>query len=275
MEEKNRLFDKDYSNKDLFERYLITKEASDKIIVSDKLLPEKIQLNLQNMEEIEHYHLLAEKLWNVSYRKDDLKKILTMVTQDQSKYTEKIHQDLRNIRIGGMVLRDANRLFSKEHLNPELYYEFIKKLGLFNDNFERQTNNISAADVINASEEFSSKSNPKEFVPCTPQSLANYFTMEIDLIKSYLDKQKITRDELHDLKKTNRRFLNYFLLRVLDNVNDGSFEIYSYLRWINTCLGDCLDKNVSSNGSDFGQSLITIPEEAANLINAFQSRVVL
>jgi len=275
MIEKEYFLKNNFLDLSLSKRFFFIRDFSAMVEVTENLLPEKIQLGLKTKEEISNHYLTAGKLWEDLFKVDKFRETLTLIDGDKSKHTEEIHQNLRNIRIGGIILRDANRLFSEKHLNSEPFYWFIKKLGLFNDNYENQVGDTPALDVVNALKEYSSFLDLGEFIPCSPESLMEYLVKERDLIRAYLDEKMLTKDNMHDLRKTNRRFLNYFLLRVLDNTNNSSFEIYVYLRKINTYLGDCLDASVPSDSTNSSENLINIPQDAVNLINTFQNRVIL
>ncbi len=260
-----------FSTMSMADRFSLVRALSDQMEVGGALLPEEIFLGVKDKEESERLHVVATHLWKDVFKEGEFVETLTQIVQHTDAYTPEVNQKLRLSRIGGLILRDANRLFSETHLNPEAFYRFMKILGAFNDNYGKKTVEPTVDDVLIAMRT-SQEEKTDEFVPCSPESFEEYLKKEVDLITTYLHQQVLSAEVLHDLRRTNRRFLNLFLLKTISEGDRESFGIYAYLRQVNTCLGDCLDEN---NNKEAGEPVgpVEIPAVAIELIRKFLERI--
>lgn len=258
----------------LGDRFSMVRKMADKVEVEEGFLPGKISFGIESEEEGKRLHGVAVNLWQDMFKEEEFVETLMQINQNLAAYTPEIHQKLKVTRIGTVILRDANRLFSESHLNPESFYKFTKILGVFNDNFGTDIAEPSVGDVLAAMRESQEGITKQPFVFCSPASLEDYLKMENNLIMSYLGKGVISREMLHDLKRTSRRFLNLSLLKMLHYPDMESFRVYAYLRKINTIFGDCLDECTNGKATGEPENLIKVPEIAEELLSKFLARVV-
>jgi hypothetical protein len=257
------------------ERFSIVRALSDQIEVGEKLLPEKIFLGIESEKEGKELNEVAVGLWEDLFKEDEFVEILTRINLDPASRTFEVHQKLKMIRIAQVILRDANRLFSESHLNPESFYSFAKVLGSFNDNFETNITEPLADQVLETMTNSGKEDCNRQFIPCSPESFEGYLKTEVDLIANHLSMRELPIETLHDLRRTTRRFLNLFLLRTLKYPDTESFCMYAYLRKVNTVLGECLDERIRINtGTQELEDLIKIPEVVEELVTEFLARVV-
>lgn len=257
------------------ERFSIVRKLSDQVEVRDGLLPEKIFLGIESEEEGKGFYGVAVNLWEDVFKEGEFVETLTQISQNPASYTPEVNKRLKMTRIGEVILRDANRLLSESHLNPESFYKFAKILGIFNDNFGTNISEPSVNDVLVVMRENQEENIDRQFVPCTPESFKSYIKIKNDLIASYLGKGELPMETLHDLRRTSRRFLNLFLLKTLKQSDMESFRIYAYLRKVNTVLGECLDESKRTNRETLlSEDLIKIPQVVRELILEFQARVI-
>jgi len=263
-----------FSTFSMGERFSVVREISDSIEVGEGFLPEKIFLAIESKEEGKEIYDVAVNLCEDMFKEGEFVETLTQISQDPANYTPEINQRLRMTRIGEVILRDANRLLSESHLNPESFYKFAKILGAFNDNFGSNIAEPSVNDVLIVMRENQEENTSRQFVPCSPKSFEGYLKIENDLIVSYLSKGSLSMEMLHDLRRTSRRFLNLFLLKTLNYPDMESFRVYTYLRKVNTVLGECLDECKKNKEAGESEDLIKVPELAAELMTKFLTRIV-
>jgi len=275
MTEKEDIPIDGFLNLSMNERFSIVRKLSDQVEVGKSLLPEKIFLGIESEEEGKGLYDVAVNLWEDVFREEEFVETLTQISQNPASYTPEVSQRLKMTRIGQVILRDANRLLSESHLNSGTFYNFAKILGIFNDNFGTNIAEPLVSDVLVAMRKSQEEDISRKFIPCLPVSFESYLKTEKDLIVSYLDREELPMEILHDLRRTNRRFLNFFLLKTLKNSDMESFRIYAYLRKVNTVLGECLDeRRRTDRENQVSEDLIKIPQVVRELILEFQARVV-
>lgn len=230
-------------------------------------------MGIKDEEESKRLHDTATNLWEDMFYEEEFVEILTRISQNAGNYTTEVHQRLRMARIGGVILRDANRLFSENHLNPEFFYWFIKILGSFNDNFGKNTIEPTTDKVLAAMRGGQKERTLAQFTPCSSESFDSYLKKQVDLIIIYLRRRSLPLETLHDLRRTNRRLLNLFLLKTLSYADPEFLNIYAYLRQVNTCLGDHLDKNQGDKEIGDSADSIEAPGVAVGLMTKFLERV--
>lgn len=254
-------------------RFSLVRGASDQLEGREGLLPEKIFLGIKDEEESKRLYDTATNLWEDMFYEEEFVEMLTRISQNADNYTPEVHQRLRMIRIGGVILRDANRLFSENHLNPEFFYWFIKILGSFNDNFGKNTIEPTTDKVLAAMKGDQKEKTFTQFIPCSSESFDSYLKKQLDLIVAYLHQGSLPLETFHDLRRTNRRSLNLFLLKTLSYADPELLNMYAYLRQVNTCLGDHLDKNQSDKEIGDSADSIEVPGVAVDLMTKFLERV--
>lgn len=255
----------------MMEQFLKVRSLSDKIEVNSENLPLKISLTLESEKEIQKHYLIAANLWEDSITKDKLEGVLETIDCDPSKYTKDIHKKLKHIRITGVILRDANCIFTKDHESSECFYFFIKKLGKLNDSFY-SNKEYSIEEIILQMEKSKEEKDVTQPFFCSIDSMNSYIKNEINLINGLLDKKEFSYKEFHDLRKKSRIFLDYFLIKTLQNpLSSDFFKTYTFLRKINTELGNLID---NKEHQSIEQKIYYVPESTKESIETFLKRVV-
>lgn len=259
-ESENRLDVINNKSPTVNEKFLLVRYLSDQIEVKPEILPSKILLTLDSELDIERHHLAASNLYEDSLKKNNLEETFNTIIYNPSFYTKDVHRRLRHTRLTGVIFRDANRLFTENHRNPEEFHIFIKELGKFNDGFNSSKKEPSAEIVLSLIKQ---NRNLIKTPLCDIDSVNTFMKKQIDLTNEYLNSQNLSATMFHDLRKTSRTFLSYFLIKILQgSFSDDSFKTYAFLRKINGELGNSLN-----------QKNYNVSESTRNLINSFLDRV--
>lgn len=248
-----------------FDHFLSLREKSSMTEITTELLPPKINIQINDEEEANHYYNIGNAVWMSVY---DPKIITTLVGDCLTQFSYKKYTDLKDMRIASVILRDTIRLFSRAHSNTDFYFQFTKNFGKFNDLLIQNPIGVDPRLLIDALDIYESQRLTYQFLPTSPQSFMNFVLNEKLFILNLLPNNDVSFKDLHNVRKKSRTLLNYFLLQTLDNKSDA-FGIYTYLRHVNSVLGDALETTPNTGDSN----LVKVPYVARDLLLNFYGRI--
>jgi hypothetical protein len=259
-----------------FESFTKIRQISDALDGRTIILPNEVALGIKDAAEGQRMREIAYELWNTVFQERYLAETLTAIESGPAQNSSEVNSNLKMTRIVGVVFRDANCLFSESHMAPFDLYNFVRTLGMFNDNFGTNVSEPSIDNLLETMKKSRDAMADYIFVPCSPDSHKDYVQEQFNLISGYLGQKELPRELLHDLRRTNRHILNLLLLKALDNMEPKSAELYAYLRQANTVLGIFLDENkidpvIGKVIED--ERPVKIPVLASELITNFMERV--
>jgi CHAD domain-containing protein len=148
--------------------------------------------------------------------------------------------NLKDIRKQAAILRSVFVVFSEDHISPEVFENFTKKLGKLNDALE-----FRAFHLVSKSAEKTQKSldlnainkEIKKFKAAGPNSIKHTLKKIRNKILDQIKKDKMTTEEFHEIRKELKHYLTVTQVMLSLNRTDDLETSFKFLTELNDKLG--------------------------------------
>lgn len=183
---------------------------------------------------------------------------------------------LKNTRKYTAIVRSAWHIAHQAHEAPKIFEDLVKEFGKLNDYIAEGLESAAQrqARVVNGIiEDYRTISLIDDMTPSKRAAIYNYFKALKSEIQSLLEPEKISIKNYHEVRKSLKEFVTYYLLRSqLTGASSGDVHQYLYLNALNDSLGalnDQLTAQVIAGTLDKKRSKIKIPTQLLRQIEFF------
>ena len=179
------------------------------------------------------YEIACER-WNKAYTEIDREIFQTLADGDFRMIDAKLIATLKQQRSEATYMRSAYRLFSSTHAAPEGFSEFVKRFGKLKDQMKHfawkkldyDEIKKQAANLLQLMDLYEEEIVSYDFIPANTESFYDFLTSNISYMYDLMERESLTKEEFHDLKKLSRELCTLFLnLREEYRTRDKGFFI--------------------------------------------------
>lgn len=175
----------------------------------------------------------------------------TIADEGFASLSEQQRNFIINFRQNSSFLRSIFQTSDKDHSSPNKFANFVKDFGILkdllaiNDDIEAQK---LAVKILKKYSDLDFNKLIKKMTPASKKSVAKYFSAILADSKAIMQKQAMTIDEVHDVRKNLRDVLRYLQIEkeVLEEKNEAvpreKEKAIAFLKKINTRLGFICDE---------------------------------
>jgi hypothetical protein len=178
---------------------------------------------------------IAAKRWDKTYDTIDREILIALAEGDFSVINLELISTLKKQRAESTYMRSAFRLFSNEHAAPGVFNEFVKQYGKLKDlikHFSWKELNYDkvkahSANLIHLMNLYDKEKVSYEFDFSDTNSFYKFLTGNIAQMIELMERESLSKEEFHNLKKLSRELCALFLYLSEDAILKGrGFFIY-------------------------------------------------
>lgn len=210
-------------------------------------LPESVPVLVLTKTDCEDYFAVAAGAWNTKFNflqvMAQLEQIIATDIGTDIQADLKIQNaitDIGSIRKIGIILESAYMLFDQSHYCPPEIYNLMRLLGQLKDKINKKNKRREAALTIKnyLLDNQAFFNQELKFVPSDVEQYQQFYQQLAAEMKAYLDKDLITFEDLHRLRKRMRRMMNAFQLATIAKDDQGEIiKTFQYLHDLDYSLG--------------------------------------
>jgi hypothetical protein len=167
------------------------------------------------------------------------KEFINQLETNEDSY-QRVLLNLKDIRKQASILRSVFVVFSEDHISPEAFENFTKKLGKLNDAIE-----FRAFHLVSKSAEKTKKSleinainkEIKKFKAAGPNSIKHTLKKIRNKILDQIKKDKMSTEEYHEIRKELKHYLTVTQVMLSLNRTDDLDMSFKFLTELNDKLG--------------------------------------